>query len=69
MAAWLELPCTKATMNNLIEKYDKIPVREHDSEQLRQVHPENYLKKLKPDTVSKLTDRLRPALTALNYLE
>lgn len=48
-------------------KHDQIPDSENEDKHIRQVHPGNYLKKLKPETIEKLDDIFSVILSKLNY--
>ncbi len=56
-----------ATIEAIASKNDKMPESERESAHVRQVHPGNYLKKLRPETVDFLNDRFRVILNSFNY--
>lgn len=48
-------------------KHDLIPDQENESKHIRQVHPGNYSKKLKPETIEKLNDMFSVVMSKLGY--
>jgi len=63
----LGLPVNLNTVKILTKRFDIIPSTEKESEHIRQVHPGNYLKKLKPETIQQLNTILLPFLTTYGY--
>ncbi len=52
---------------DIAKRHDKIPSSENKDSHVRQVHPGNYRKKLKPETIDQLNDRFGAILTQLRY--
>lgn len=63
-----QLPINKTQIRSVASQFDVIPESEQESEHIRQVHPGNHRKKLKPETIEKLNDILAPFLKTYNYL-
>jgi len=53
---------------NLANKFNVIPAQEEESKHIRQVHPQNYLKKLKPETIAKINNDYRSTLIHFGYM-
>jgi hypothetical protein len=60
-------PVEKEQILNVVNPLDIIPEVEKPNEHIRQVHPGNYLKKLKPDTINFLTEKYKPFLEMFCY--
>jgi len=52
----------------LANKFNIVPAAEEESKHIRQVHPQNYLKKLKPETVRAINNKYRQTLIRFNYM-
>jgi len=52
----------------LANKFNIVPVKEEESKHIRQVHPQNYLKKLKPETIQAINAKYRETLIRFNYM-
>lgn len=63
----LGLPLDLKSIQIIAKRFDIIPSSEKESEHIRQVHPGNYLKKLKPETIVKLNQLLKPFLEEYGY--
>jgi hypothetical protein len=60
-------PVEKEQIPSIVKPLDIFPVNEKPSEHVRQVHPRNYLKKLKPATINILTEKFKPFLEMFSY--
>lgn len=56
-----------AELDRIATKHDQIPDAENEDRHIRQVHPGNFRKKLKPETIEKLNDIFSVILNKLNY--
>jgi hypothetical protein len=52
----------------LANHFNIVPATEQESKHIRQVHPQNYLKKLKPETIRAINNKYRETLIRFNYL-
>lgn len=61
------LPVNRKLIKKVALNYDVVPGDEQESEHIRQVHPGNYRKKLKAETIEQLSEQLHPFLSAYGY--
>ena len=61
-----ELDAADAT--RLANRFNIIPDQERADKHIRQVHPQNYLKKLKPETIKQINKTHKRVLTRFRYL-
>ncbi len=73
-AAWVDDICRyfdwtiePSVQEKIAKRHDVIPKAEDDSQHVRQVHPGNYAKKLKPDTIEELSDYFADCMTFYGY--
>lgn len=73
-AAWLtqlleyfDFRVNKTVLDEVVKKHDLMPREENEQAHVRQVHPGNYLKKLKQDTILQLNQKLKVFLDAYDY--
>ena len=52
----------------LAAKHNVLPVSEQESSHIRQVHPQNHVHKLRPETVRKMNKMHKDVLIAYNYI-
>jgi hypothetical protein len=53
---------------NLANRFNVVPKAEDASKHIRQVHPQNYLTKLSPDTIAEINKTYASTLLRYNYL-
>jgi hypothetical protein len=51
----------------LANRFNIVPQKEDASKHIRQVHPQNYMAKLSPDTIAEINRRHEATLTRFNY--
>ena len=61
-----ELDASDAT--KLATRFNVIPDQEREDKHIRQVHPQNYLKKLKPAAITQINKTYRRVLSRFRYL-
>ena len=73
-AAWLKdlighlaLPADEQLIHSIAQEHDVFPQQEDSDKHIRQVHPGNYKKKLKPETIAVLNEKLGEFLHHFNY--
>lgn len=64
---YFDWPIDRSTQQKVAERYDVIPISENNSKLVRQVHPGNYAKKLRPDTIDGLNDYFADCMTFYGY--
>lgn len=64
---YFDWPIDRSTQQIIAERYDVIPITENGGKLVRQVHPGNYAKKLKPDTIDKLDDYFADCMIFYGY--
>jgi hypothetical protein len=64
---YFKWPVAEEKISSVVNPLDIIPENEKPDEHIRQVHPRNYLKKLKPATISILTEKFKPFLKMFSY--
>jgi len=52
----------------LANKFNIVPDSEEESKHIRQVHPQNYMKKLKHETIKQINNEYRETLIRFSYL-
>lgn len=67
LAELMDAEVTPEQVAAIAGKHDKIPKAENQNSHIRQVHPGNYLKKLKPETIESLNDTFAVILDKLGY--
>jgi hypothetical protein len=67
MADGMSCDLPAGELDRIAAKHDQIPDAENQDRHIRQVHPGNFRKKLKPETIEKLTDTFAVILNKLNY--
>ena len=65
---FLKWPLTPADASKLANRFNIIPDQEREDKHIRQVHPQNYLKKLKPETIKQINKTHKRVLTRFRYL-
>lgn len=73
-AAWLRdmlsyfgVAADPAAVSHAAREFDVIPSEERPDQHIRQVHPGNFRKHLRKETIVKLNERLKPILEKHNY--
>ena len=56
-----------ATIEAIAQKNDKMPDSEREAAHVRQVHPGNYLKKLRPETIDLLNNKFKVIINSFGY--
>lgn len=64
----MQLPRDNNLIRTTANKFDVFPTTEDQEQHIRQVHPGNFKKKLKKETIEVLNDRLGEFLNHYNYL-
>jgi Sulfotransferase domain len=67
ISAYLGFSVPRSVVIEIADKYDTIPRRENQAKHVRQVHPGNYLRKLKPETIQQLSSFLHEELDFYGY--
>jgi hypothetical protein len=67
MADAMDADPDEEELQRIAIKHDQIPKRENEDKHIRQVHPGNYLKRLKPETIEQLNETFSVILGKLNY--
>jgi hypothetical protein len=67
IVAYFDWPVVREQISSIVKPLDIFPDNEKASEHVRQVHPRNYLKKLKPATISIITEKFKPFLEMFSY--
>lgn len=63
----IQCDISKEDRQIIVTKHDVIPGSENEDAHIRQVHPGNFRKKLKPETIEELNDCFSVILRVLNY--
>lgn len=64
---YFDWPIDPSVQEKIAKRHDVIPKAEDDSQHVRQVHPGNYAKKLKPETIDALTEYFEDSMTFYGY--
>lgn len=67
MATAMGANLSEGQVSEISAKHDQIPSSENEDRHIRQVHPGNFRKKLKPETIEKLSDVFSVVLNKMNY--
>ena len=69
IAGYLKIPADDPIIETVAKAHDQIPKKEKAHAHIRQVHPGNYAKKLKPETIAKLDEKFGLIINAFNFNE
>ncbi len=61
------LPEKPDLIESIAARFDVVPEQEQEAQHIRQVHPGNHRRKLKPETISEINQTLEPFLSAHGY--
>jgi hypothetical protein len=64
---WFNLDIADERLSAIVLPYEEIPIAEQPDQHIRQVHPGDYRRKLKPETVTALNGVLGKFLTTFGY--
>jgi hypothetical protein len=64
---WFGVDVPQERLSTIIAPHDTIPIAERPDQHIRQAHPGDYLRKLKPTTISTLNDVLAEFMAAFGY--
>jgi hypothetical protein len=67
IAARFGWPVSTSTARSIAARYDIIPTQESATQHVRQVHPGNFRKKLRPDTIAKLDEYFKEEMAYFGY--
>jgi hypothetical protein len=67
IADHLQWEVSERWLRALLGKVDVFPDQEDENRHIRQVHPGNYLKKLRPETIEQVNDLLREDMALFGY--
>ncbi len=67
MVRVIGLPEKPDLIGSIASRFDVVPEQEQEAQHIRQVHPGNHRRKLKPETISKINQTLEPFLSAHGY--
>ena len=67
ISAYLGFAVPRSVIVEIAREHDVIPEQEDQAKHVRQVHPGNYLKKLKPETIQQLNSFLHEELDFYGY--
>ena len=67
LCQFLDWPVEAKVQDELAAEIDVFPETEQAKQHIRQVHPGNYLKKLRPDTIEFLSDHFSDELGFFKY--
>lgn len=64
---YLEIDRNPSLIRSVVKKFDVIPKAENEDLHIRQVHPGNYKKKLKPETIEQISNLASDFLRTFDY--